>query len=135
MADVTDMDSEHAASLERRYLVRFEEDTLRQRPLWIRLIIEFLGTFLLVTVAAGAGVINHYAGGGPISRTAAVIAPGALVMALIYAWGPLSGLHINPAVTFAFASRRVFPPAWVVPYWVAQFVGAIRSEEHTSELQ
>ena len=61
---------------------------------------------MLVTVAAGAGVINHYVGGGPISRTAAVIAPGAVVMAMIYAWGPLSGLHINPAVTLAFASRR-----------------------------
>ena len=126
MADVThDPDAEHAATVGRNYLVRFEEDTLRPRPLWIRLIIEFLGTFVLVTVAAGAGVINHYVGGGPISRTAAVIAPGAAVMAMIYAWGPLSGLHINPAVTFAFASRRVFPTNWVVPYWVVQFAGAI----------
>jgi aquaporin Z len=113
------------ASLGRHYLIRFEEDTLRQRPLWIRVIIEFLGTFVLVTVAAGSGVINQYAGGGPISRTAAVIAPGAAVMAMIYAWGPLSGLHINPAVTFAFASRRVFPLGWVVPYLVAQLAGAI----------
>jgi aquaporin Z len=123
-AALSDQDEE-AAAVRRRYLVRFEEDTLKSRPLWIRLIIEFLGTFLLVTVAAGSGVINHYVGGGPITRAAAVIAPGALVMALIYAWGPLSGLHINPAVTFAFASRRVFPRAWVVPYWVAQFAGAI----------
>ena len=126
MAAVTDgMDADHAASLGRRYLIKFEEDTLRPRPLWIRLIIEFLGTFVLVTVAAGSGVINHYVGGGPISRTAAVIAPGAVVMAMIYAWGPLSGLHINPAVTFAFASRRVFPAGWVLPYWVVQFAGAI----------
>jgi aquaporin Z len=44
---------------------------------------------------------------------------------MIYAWGPLSGLHINPAVTFAFTARGVFPPAWVVPYWVVQFAGAI----------
>ena len=126
MASTTDdMDTEHADSLRRRYLVRFEEDTLRQRPLWIRLIIEFLGTFVLVTVAAGAGVINHYVGGGPISRTAAVIAPGAAVMAMIYAWGPLSGLHINPAVTFGFTARGVFPPKWMVPYWVVQLAGAI----------
>jgi aquaporin Z len=60
-----------------RFMIRFSEDTLKHRPLPIRLIIEFIGTFILVTVAAGAGVINHYVGGGPISRTAAVIAPGA----------------------------------------------------------
>jgi aquaporin Z len=127
MADVTTdgMDTDHAASLGRRYLIQFEEDTLRQRPLWIRLIIEFLGTFVLVTVAAGAGVINHYAGGNPVSRTAAVIAPGAVVMAMIYAWGPLSGLHINPAVTFGFTARGVFPTKWVMPYWVVQLGGAI----------
>src|SRR5262244_1119719 len=126
MADVTrDADAEHAESLGRRYVLGFEVDTLRSRPLWIRLIIEFLGTFILVTVAAGAGVINHYAGGNQVSRTAAVIAPGAAVMAMIYAWGPLSGLHINPAVTFAFTARGVFPVKWVVPYWVVQLGGAI----------
>src|SRR5262249_53869855 len=71
MADTTmPTDAERAAA--RHYLLRFEVDTLRSRPLWIRLIIEFLGTFVLVTVAAGAGVINHYAGGNPVSRTAAV---------------------------------------------------------------
>ena len=91
MADVTaDMDAEHAASLGRRYLIKFEEDTLRPRPLWIRLIIEFAGTFVLVTVAAGSGVINHYAGGGPISRTAAVIAPGAAIAVMII--GAVRGL-------------------------------------------
>jgi aquaporin Z len=114
-----------AEAIGRHYLIRFEEDTLRQRPLWIRVIIEFLGTALLVLVAAGAGVINQYAGGNPISRTAAVVAPGAIVMALIYAWGPLSGLHINPAVTIAFAARSVFRPSWVAPYIVAQLAGAI----------
>ena len=126
MADATgDQERQHAAAVGTRYLLKFEEDTLSERPLWIRLIIEFLGTFVLVTVAAGAGVINHYAGGNPVSRTAAVIAPGAVVMAMIYAWGPLSGLHINPAVTFAFTARGVFPTKWVVPYWVVQLGGAI----------
>jgi aquaporin Z len=120
-----DPDVDAAAAIGTRYLIRFEQDTLRSRPLWIRVIIEFLGTFLLVTVAAGAGVISFYAGGHPISRTAAVIAPGALVMALIYAWGPLSGLHINPVVTLAFFVRRVFPANWVLPYWIAQFAGAV----------
>ena len=77
---IDDEEAQHAAAVGTRYLLPFEADTLKHRPLWIRLIIEFAGTFLLVTVAAGAGVINHYAGGSPISRTAAVIAPGALVM-------------------------------------------------------
>jgi aquaporin Z len=119
------LDQTSAEMIGSRYLIKFEEDTLRHRPLWIRLIIEFVGTFFLVTVAAGSGVINHYAGGGPISRTAAVIAPGAVVMAMIYALGPLSGLHINPAVTLAFTARGVFKAAWVVPYLIVQFAGAI----------
>jgi aquaporin Z len=108
-----------------RFMIRFSEDTLKHRPLGIRLIVEFIGTFILVTVAAGSGVINHYVGGGPISRSAAVIAPGAVVMAMIYALGPLSGLHINPAVTLAFTARRVFRAIWAIPYIVVQLAGAI----------
>jgi aquaporin Z len=119
------LDKQSAELIGSRYLIKFQEDTLRHRPLWIRLIIEYLGTFILVTVAAGSGVINQYVGGGPISRSAAVIAPGAVVMAMIYALGPLSGLHINPAVTLAFAGRGVFKMAWVLPYLVVQFAGAI----------
>jgi glycerol uptake facilitator-like aquaporin len=66
VAEVTEpTDTESAAA--RHYLLRFEVDTLRSRPLWVRVIIEFLGTFLLICVAAGAGVINHYVGGNPIS--------------------------------------------------------------------
>ena len=127
MASVTSPDEAKAQSeaIGRRYMIKFEQDTLEQRPLWRRVIIEFAGTFLLVTVAAGAGVINRYAGGDQVTRTAAVIAPGALVMALIYAWGPLSGLHINPAVTLAFTGRRVFRAVWAFPYIVAQLAGAI----------
>jgi aquaporin Z len=119
------LDKQSAELIGSRYLIRFEEDTLKHRPLWIRLITEFLGTFILVTVAAGSGVINHYVGGDPISRAAAVIAPGAVVMAMIYALGPLSGLHINPAVTLAFTGRGVFKVAWVLPYLVVQLAGAV----------
>jgi glycerol uptake facilitator-like aquaporin len=122
---VGDQEDQHAAALQRRYLIRFEEDMLKSRPLSIRLIIEFAGTFLLVTVVVGAGAINHYAGGHAVTSAAAAIAAGALVMVLIYAWGPLPGLHINPAVTIAFYGRGVFPLRWVVPYWLAQFAGGI----------
>ncbi len=118
-------EQEQAAVLRHRYLLRIEDDILGQRPLRTRVIIEFVGTFVLVSVAAGAGVINSYAGDTPVTRAAAVIAPGTAVMAMIYAWGPLSGLHINPAVTFGFTTRGVFPVAWVAPYVVAQFAGAI----------
>jgi aquaporin Z len=76
-------DPDPAAALGRRYLIRFEEDTLRSRSLWIRVIVEFVGTFLLVTVAAGAGVIGFYAGGHPISRTPAVYVLGDGIGALI----------------------------------------------------
>src|SRR6202035_1541102 len=89
-----------------------------------------IAPFSLVFGAAGAGVINEYASlhlGGtlPISRTAAVIAPGAVVMAMIYALGPLSGLHINPAPLLAFTIRGVFKVAWVLPYVAVQMGGGV----------
>jgi aquaporin Z len=46
-------------------------------------------------------------------------------MAMIYALGPLSGLHINPAVTLAFTARRVFKAIWAVPYIAVQLGGAV----------
>ena len=126
MADVTaDMDSDHADSLGRRYLIRFEEDTLRQRPLWIRLIIEFLGTFVLVTVAAGIRRDQ------PLRRRRADQPdrggdrPGGGGHGDDLRVGPAVGTDINPAVTFGFSARGVFPARWVVPYWVVQFAGTI----------
>jgi aquaporin Z len=88
-----------------------------------RLLSEVFGTFLLVIVAAGAavvGVISH----GAISRSAAVAAPGLMVMAIILSMGNLSGAHLNPAVTLAFALRRDFPWRRVPGYVVAQLAGA-----------
>ena len=126
MAKVTgDMDDAHAASLGRRYLIRFEEDTLQERPLWIRLIIEFVGTFVLVTVAAGSGVINHYVGGGPISRTAAVIAPGRGGHGHDLRLGPAVRAAHQPGGDLRLHRPRGVPAEWVLPYWVAQLAGAI----------
>lgn len=45
-------------------------------------------------------------------------------MAFIYAIGDASGAHFNPAVSLGFTLKRVFPARWLVPYWVAQLVGA-----------
>lgn len=91
---------------------------------WRRLFSEVMGTFLLVLVAAGAGMMNA-AFGDPISRTAAVVAPGLMVMAMILFMGRVSGAHFNPAVSIAFALRGDFPWRRVPGYIVAQVVGAV----------
>ena len=91
---------------------------------WRRLFSEIMGTFLLLLVAAGAGMMNA-AFGDPISRTAAVVAPGLMVMAMILFMGRVSGAHFNPAVSIAFALRGDFPWRRVPGYVVAQLIGAV----------
>jgi aquaporin Z len=88
-----------------------------------RLFSELLGTFLLTLVAAGGGVINAVSHGA-ISRTAAVTAPGLMVLAIILFMGAVSGAHLNPAVTISFAARGDFPWRRVPGYIIAQLVGA-----------
>ena len=91
---------------------------------WRRLFSELLGTFFLVLVAAGGGMMSQ-AFPGTISRQAAVVAPGLMVMAIILFMGKVSGAHLNPAVSIAFALRRDFP-WWRVPgYIVVQLAGAV----------
>ena len=90
---------------------------------WRRLFSELLGTFLLVLVAAGAGMMGH-AFPNAISRSAAVVAPGLMVLAVILSMGKVSGAHLNPAVSVAFALRRDFPWLRVPGYVVAQLAGA-----------
>ena len=73
---------------------------------WRRLFSEMLGTFFLVLVAAGGGLLHAK---GQISLAAAVVAPGLMVMAIILFMGAVSGAHLNPAVSLAFALRGDFP--------------------------
>jgi aquaporin Z len=89
----------------------------------VRLAAETIGAFALTFVAAGADTIARVTA-GEVSPIARAVAPGLLVMAFIYAIGDRSGAHFNPAVTLAFTIRRLFPIAWVIPYWLAQLVGA-----------
>jgi aquaporin Z len=90
---------------------------------WRRLFAEALGTFFLVLVGAGAVVVAAKSNGA-IGRSAAVTAPGLIVMAIILFMGAVSGAHLNPAVTLAFAARGDFPWRRVPGYMVLQLVGA-----------
>ncbi|WP_308468575.1 MIP/aquaporin family protein [Rathayibacter soli] len=90
---------------------------------WRRLVSELLGTFFLVLVAAGGGMMGQ-AFAGTITRTDAVVAPGLMVFAIILFMGKVSGAHLNPAVSIAFALRGDFPWARVPGYILIQLIGA-----------
>jgi aquaporin Z len=91
---------------------------------WRRLTAEIVGTFLLVMAGAGGGVVNALTHGG-LDRDALVVAPALTVMAVILATGAVSGAHLNPVVSVAFAIRREFPWRRVPGYIVAQVVGGL----------
>jgi aquaporin Z len=90
-----------------------------------RLFSELLGTFLLVLVAVGGGMVSARFGGSAVPYTAQVVAPALMVAAVILFMGTVSGAHLNPAVSFAFALRGDFPWKRVPAYIVAQFAGAV----------
>src|SRR6266852_1393195 len=88
---------------------------------WRRLFSELLGTFFLVLVAAGGGLLHAK---GQISLAAAVVAPGLMVMAIILFMGAVSGAHLNPVVSLAFAMRADFPWKRLPGYVITQLIGA-----------
>src|SRR6195952_1207047 len=88
---------------------------------WRRLFSELLGTFMLVLVAAGGGLLHAK---GQISLPAAVVAPGLMVLAIILFMGAVSGAHLNPVVSFAFALRGDFPWKRLPGYVIVQLLGA-----------
>ena len=90
-----------------------------------RLFSELLGTFFLVLAAAGGGMVNARFGGHAIPAAALVVAPALMVIAIILFMGAVSGAHLNPAVSVAFALRGDFPWKRVPTYIVAQFAGAV----------
>jgi aquaporin Z len=99
-------------------------DFLDDAQEWRRLFSEAWGTFLLVVVAAGAGVVGAMSSGA-VTLSMNVVAPGMMVMAIIYFMGSVGGAHLNPAVTLAFAARRNFPWIRVPGYIAAQCVGGL----------
>jgi aquaporin Z len=96
-----------------------------------KLIAEFIGTFLLVFLAVGTAVFGIAAmvgvdGNGPGSGVVGVaFAFGLVLLGIAYAFGPVSGAHVNPAVTLAMLVGRRMPAGEAVGYWVVQFLGAI----------
>jgi aquaporin Z len=101
--------------------IDFDDARLEHR----RIFSEVWGTFLLVLVAAGGGVIGATAYGGDLTLSTKALAPGIMVMAIIFFMGTISGAHLNPAVTLAFAVRGNFPWIRVPGYIAAQVVGAV----------
>ena len=89
-----------------------------------RLAAEAIGTFALVFVAAGADTMARVSH-GDVTAAARAVAPGLLVGAMVYAIGDVSGAHFNPAVSFAFTVKGLFPARWLPGYWAAQIVGAL----------
>ena len=85
---------------------------------------EGIGTFALVFCGTGAIVINDVTG-GTVTHVGVAITFGLIVTAMIYAFGHISGAHINPAVSIAFAVTDRFDEKKIFPYIVAQLVGAI----------
>src|SRR5690242_3815969 len=84
---------------------------------------EILGTFALVFCGTGAIVINQESAGA-VTHPGIAFTFGLIVMVMIYALGPISGAHLNPAVTIAFTVAKRFPLREVFPYVLSQAVGA-----------
>jgi aquaporin Z len=122
-AAVSSQDAEAVEHYAGSRIVSIFEDFQDPGQEWRRLFSELLGTFFLVLVAAGGGMMGQ-AFPNTISRTAAVVAPGLMVLAIILFMGKVSGAHLNPAVSIAFALRGDFPWKRVPGYIVVQLAGA-----------
>jgi aquaporin Z len=90
-----------------------------------RVCAEFIGTFWLVFGGCGTAVI---AAGFPqlgVGFVGVALAFGLTLLTMAYTIGPISGCHINPAVTFGLCLAKRFPARDVIPYWIGQVLGAI----------
>ena len=92
-----------------------------------RLAAEFVGTALLLATVVGSGIMAENLAGGnvAIALLGNTVATGAILMVLILIFGPISGAHFNPAVTFAFLLRRDIGPGEAAVYVAVQVVGGL----------
>lgn len=81
---------------------------------------ELIGTFTLVFIGAGAGALASANGAGLVG---VALAHGIALTVIVYAWGAVSGAHVNPAVTFGLAVSGRFPWLRALRYWIAQLLG------------
>jgi len=86
-----------------------------------KLIAEFIGTAVLVLIGCGAAVL----GGDAIGQVGIAFAFGLAIVAMAYAIGPISGCHINPAVSLALYIDGRMTLVSMVQHWIAQFAGAL----------
>jgi len=112
---------ERRSARDRQNELDFDDASLEFR----RLFSEVWGTFLLVLVAAGGGVVGATAFGSDLTLAMKALAPGMMVMGVIFFMGTIGGAHLNPAVTVAFAVRGNFPWRRVPGYIIAQVIGAV----------
>ncbi len=84
---------------------------------------EFIGTFALIFIGAGA-VCADAATGGKLGVTGVALAHGLTILAMVYAYGHISGGQFNPAVTAAMVATRRLAPVTAIGYWAAQLSGA-----------
>ncbi len=84
---------------------------------------ECIATFGMVFCGTGAIIINQETNGA-ITHLGIAITFGLIVMCMIYAFGKISGAHMNPAVTIALSIAHLFPKAKIVPYLISQAIGA-----------
>ena len=109
----------------------------RIRGLWGELMAEFLGTFIILAFGDGcvAMAVAALPGSGRAATPTTIFLAAGDWLLIAFGWcfavafavwvaGGVSGAHLNPAVTLAFAARRGFPWRKVLPYWAAQVVGA-----------
>jgi aquaporin Z len=94
-----------------------------------KLAAEFFGTFILVFIAVGVATESFgfklFGTSVAAGVVATALAFGLVLMALAYAIGPISGCHVNPAVTLGFVAAGRMKATEGLAYWVAQFAGAI----------
>jgi len=86
---------------------------------------EVLGTFLLVFFGTASVVTGGFGGALPLGQEGIGLAFGIGLIAAAYAIGPISGAHLNPAVTLGVFLAGRLPAKDVVPYWIAQIIGAV----------